>query len=149
MRLARLRPIAIATVAGLLVGRLSGVIGVDGGELRLPILIAFLGFAAKVAAPINLIVTIITIAGAKILLYRNTEEAVCQPTAEDEAKAISQPIEKIGGPVRVKLGTGLSRSQLRLAARPKRHKRNSSGPILLRTSDNVTARSSPRGGDVQ
>ncbi|HEX4111308.1 MAG TPA: sulfite exporter TauE/SafE family protein [Stellaceae bacterium] len=63
MRLARFRPIGIAAVAGLLVGLLSGVIGVGGGELRLPVLIAILGFAAKVAAPINLIVTIITLAG--------------------------------------------------------------------------------------
>jgi uncharacterized membrane protein YfcA len=62
MRLARLRPIALAAVAGLSVGLLSGVIGVGGGELRLPVLITFLGFAAKVAAPINLIVTIITVA---------------------------------------------------------------------------------------
>ena len=58
-----LKPAATAAAAGLAVGLLSGTLGVGGGELRLPVLILLLGFTAKVAAPINLIVTVITLFG--------------------------------------------------------------------------------------
>ena len=55
---------AIAGGTGLLVGVAGGLIGIGGGELRLPILVGLLGFAAKTAAPINLIITVMTILAA-------------------------------------------------------------------------------------
>lgn len=57
------RTAALAGSSGLAIGLISGVIGVGGGELRLPVLLGLLGFAAKVATPINLIVTAITVLG--------------------------------------------------------------------------------------
>jgi uncharacterized membrane protein YfcA len=49
------------------IGGLGGLIGLGGGEFRLPILMYAIGFDAKSAVPINLMVSLVTLAFALIV----------------------------------------------------------------------------------
>jgi uncharacterized protein len=46
------------------IGALAGLVGLGGGEFRLPVLMHGLGFSAKSAVPLNLIVSLVTLAFA-------------------------------------------------------------------------------------
>src|SRR5438874_8256909 len=48
------------------IGGLGGLIGLGGGEFRLPVLMHAIGFDAKAAIPLNLIVSLITLSVAFI-----------------------------------------------------------------------------------
>jgi uncharacterized membrane protein YfcA len=49
------------------IGALSGLIGLGGGEFRLPVLMYAIGFGAKSAIPLNLIVSLMTLAFAMLV----------------------------------------------------------------------------------
>ena len=49
---------------GAAVGTLGGLIGLGGAEFRLPLLIGGFGFKARVAVPLNLLVSLVTVAAA-------------------------------------------------------------------------------------
>jgi uncharacterized membrane protein YfcA len=49
------------------IGGLAGLIGLGGGEFRLPVLMYAIGFDAKSAVPLNLIVSLVTLAFALIV----------------------------------------------------------------------------------
>ena len=49
---------------GAAVGALGGLIGLGGAEFRLPLLIGWFGLSARVAVPLNLLVSLITVAAA-------------------------------------------------------------------------------------
>lgn len=51
------------------IGTLAGLIGLGGGEFRLPVLMHVIGFPAKASIPLNLIVSLTTLAAA--LLFRS------------------------------------------------------------------------------
>jgi uncharacterized membrane protein YfcA len=51
------------------IGGLAGLIGLGGGEFRLPVLIRVIGFPAKAAVPLNLVVSLATLSFA--LVTRN------------------------------------------------------------------------------
>lgn len=51
------------------IGGLAGLIGLGGGEFRLPVLIRVIGFPAKAAVPLNLVVSLATLSFA--LITRN------------------------------------------------------------------------------
>ena len=51
------------------IGGLAGLIGLGGGEFRLPVLTQLIGFSAKAAVPINLLISLVTLAFA--LVVRN------------------------------------------------------------------------------
>ena len=51
------------------IGGLAGLIGLGGGEFRLPILIRVIGFPAKAAVPLNLVISLATLSFA--LVTRN------------------------------------------------------------------------------
>jgi uncharacterized membrane protein YfcA len=51
-------------IVGLVVAIASGLIGLGGAELRLPYLVGVLGLAAKLAVPLNLAVSLVTVAAA-------------------------------------------------------------------------------------
>jgi uncharacterized membrane protein YfcA len=51
------------------IGGLAGLVGLGGGEFRLPVLIHVIGFPAKAAVPLNLVVSLATLAFA--LVTRN------------------------------------------------------------------------------
>jgi uncharacterized membrane protein YfcA len=64
--LTRMRPLtaragAVAVMAGLATGAAAGLIGVGGGEFRIPVLVQVLGFPLKMAAGVNLVVGLITV----------------------------------------------------------------------------------------
>jgi uncharacterized membrane protein YfcA len=46
------------------IGALAGLIGLGGGEFRLPVLMQVVGFGAKAAIPLNLMVSLVTLAFA-------------------------------------------------------------------------------------
>src|ERR1700726_446686 len=48
------------------IGGLGGLIGLGGGEFRLPVLMYAIGFDAKSAVPLNLLVSLVTLAFAAI-----------------------------------------------------------------------------------
>jgi uncharacterized membrane protein YfcA len=51
----------IATLSGLLTGVAAGLIGVGGGEFRIPVLVQLLGFPLKLAGGVNLVVGLFTV----------------------------------------------------------------------------------------
>src|SRR5436305_12659787 len=48
------------------IGGLAGLIGLGGGEFRLPVLMHGIGFDAKSAVPLNLMVSLVTLSFAMI-----------------------------------------------------------------------------------
>jgi uncharacterized protein len=48
------------------IGALAGLIGLGGGEFRLPVLMHGIGFGAKSAIPLNLLVSVVTLAFAML-----------------------------------------------------------------------------------
>jgi uncharacterized membrane protein YfcA len=58
--LANWRTIAIAFGCALLIGGIGGLIGLGGGEFRLPLLVSLIGFSARRAVPMNQILSLIT-----------------------------------------------------------------------------------------
>ncbi|HEY5649540.1 MAG TPA: sulfite exporter TauE/SafE family protein [Nitrospiria bacterium] len=65
------RPL-LAFGTGLPVALLGGLIGLGGAEFRLPILVALFAFGAKTAVPLNLAVSLITVAAAFLTRLRVT-----------------------------------------------------------------------------
>jgi uncharacterized membrane protein YfcA len=58
-----------AFLAAIPIGGLAGLIGLGGGEFRLPVLTQMIGFAARTAIPLNLVISLVTLAFA--LVARN------------------------------------------------------------------------------
>ena len=61
---ARLRWYACGS--GAAVGTLGGLIGLGGAEFRLPVLVKWFGYSARVAVPLNLLVSLITVGAALV-----------------------------------------------------------------------------------
>ncbi|MEM3402596.1 MAG: sulfite exporter TauE/SafE family protein [Candidatus Hadarchaeales archaeon] len=53
--------ICVASLLGFLIGLVAGLLGVGGGEFRLPVLICLLGLPVRVAVAANLIIGILTV----------------------------------------------------------------------------------------
>jgi len=51
------------------IGGLAGLIGLGGGEFRLPVLMQVIGFPARAAVPLNLVISLVTLSAA--LVTRN------------------------------------------------------------------------------
>jgi uncharacterized membrane protein YfcA len=52
---------AIAVVSGFVTGAAAGLIGVGGGEFRIPVLVQLLGFPLKLAGGVNLVIGLFTV----------------------------------------------------------------------------------------
>jgi uncharacterized protein len=61
------------------IGRLAGLIGLGGGEFRLPVLMHSIGFDAKSAVPLNLIISLVTLTFAMISRSRSVSLAAIVP----------------------------------------------------------------------
>jgi uncharacterized membrane protein YfcA len=59
--LAGWRSITIVLGCALLIGGVGGLIGLGGGEFRLPLLVGLIGFTARAAVPMNQILSLITL----------------------------------------------------------------------------------------
>ena len=53
-----------------LIGGIGGLIGLGGGEFRLPILVGLIGFAARAAVPMNQILSLVTLVTALVVRWR-------------------------------------------------------------------------------
>jgi len=56
-----------AFLAAIPIGGLAGLIGLGGGEFRLPVLTQYIGFPARAAIPLNLLISLATLASALAL----------------------------------------------------------------------------------
>jgi uncharacterized protein len=63
------RTITIALGCALLIGGIGGLIGLGGGEFRLPLLVGLIGFTARHAVPMNQILSLITLITALIVRW--------------------------------------------------------------------------------
>ena len=68
--LAGWRAITIALGCALLIGGIGGLIGLGGGEFRLPLLVGLIGFTARGAVPINQILSLITLITALVMRWQ-------------------------------------------------------------------------------
>jgi uncharacterized membrane protein YfcA len=53
--------ILLASLSGFIIGLVAGLLGVGGGEFRLPVLISLIGFPVAIAAAANLLIGILTV----------------------------------------------------------------------------------------
>jgi uncharacterized membrane protein YfcA len=63
------RTVTIALGCALLIGGIGGLIGLGGGEFRLPILVGLIGFAARAAVPMNQILSLVTLTIALVVRW--------------------------------------------------------------------------------
>jgi uncharacterized protein len=63
------RTVTIALGCALLIGGIGGLIGLGGGEFRLPILVGLIGFAARAAVPMNQILSLVTLTTALVVRW--------------------------------------------------------------------------------
>src|ERR1700751_2266153 len=63
------RTTTIAFGCALLIGGIGGFVGPGGGEFRLPILVALIGFTARAAVPMNQILSLITLVTALVVRW--------------------------------------------------------------------------------
>src|SRR6266478_2636015 len=63
------RTITIALGCALLIGGIGGLIGLGGGEFRLPLLVGPIGFTARAAVPMNQILSLITLITALLVRW--------------------------------------------------------------------------------
>jgi uncharacterized protein len=52
------------------IGGLAGLVGLGGGEFRLPVLMYVVGYSARTAVPLNLAVSLITLTFALVVSRR-------------------------------------------------------------------------------
>src|ERR1700730_1585713 len=65
--LAGWRTVTIALGCALLMGSIGGLIGLGGGEFRLPLLVGLIGFTARAAVPMNQILSLVTLVTALVV----------------------------------------------------------------------------------
>jgi uncharacterized protein len=63
------RTTTIALGCAVLIGSIGGLIGLGGGEFRLPVLVALIGFTARAAVPMNQILSLVTLVTALIMRW--------------------------------------------------------------------------------
>lgn len=64
---------------GVPVGVLGGLIGLGGGEFRLPVLVERLGFSPRSAVPMNLLISLLTLGAALVIRARTLSLAAVEP----------------------------------------------------------------------
>lgn len=57
----------VALDCALVIGGIGGLIGLGGGESRLPILVGLIGFTARAAVPMNQILSLLTLVTALVV----------------------------------------------------------------------------------
>src|SRR5215467_1418355 len=63
------RTTTIALGCALLIGGVGGLIGLGGGEFRLPVLVGFIGFTARAAVPMNQVLSLVTLVTALVVRW--------------------------------------------------------------------------------
>src|SRR6202140_3566547 len=67
--LAGWRTVTIAFGCALVFGGIGGLIGLGGGEFRLPLLVGLIGFTARAAVPMNQILSLVTLVTALLVRW--------------------------------------------------------------------------------
>src|ERR1700681_948845 len=67
--LAGWRTVTIALACATLIGGIGGLIGLGGGEFRLPLLVGLISFTARAAVPMNQILSLITLVTALLVRW--------------------------------------------------------------------------------
>lgn len=83
------------------IGGLGGLIGLGGGEFRLPLLMYGIGFDARSAVPLNLLISLVTLAFALIVRSQTTSIAEVAPHYPEMAGLLA------GGMVSASFGASL------------------------------------------
>src|ERR1700676_4571443 len=65
------RPTTIVLACALLIGGIGGLIGLGGGEFRLPLLVGLIGFTARAAVPMNQILSLVTLVTALVVRWHS------------------------------------------------------------------------------
>jgi uncharacterized membrane protein YfcA len=63
------RTVTIALGCALLIGGIGGLIGLGGGEFRLPLLVGLIGFTTRSAVPMNQILSLVTLMTALVVRW--------------------------------------------------------------------------------
>jgi len=63
------RTTIIALACALIIGGVGGLIGLGGGEFRLPVLVGFIGFTARAAVPMNQVLSLVTLVMALVVRW--------------------------------------------------------------------------------
>ena len=63
------RTTIIALACALIIGGVGGLIGLGGGEFRLPVLVGFIGFTARAAVPMNQVLSLVTLVTALVVRW--------------------------------------------------------------------------------
>jgi len=58
------------------IGGLAGLVGLGGGEFRLPVLMYVVGYPARTAVPLNLAVSLVTLTVALLVRSRTLSELI-------------------------------------------------------------------------
>lgn len=74
------RPL-LGLTSGAAVGLLGGLIGLGGGEFRLPILTSLFGYAVRQAVPLNLVISLVTLVAALVIRTQTLSLAAVVPHA--------------------------------------------------------------------
>ena len=67
------------------IGGLAGLVGLGGGEFRLPVLMYVVGYPARTAVPLNLAVSLVTLTFALVVRSRAVSVAALMPYLNEVA----------------------------------------------------------------
>jgi uncharacterized protein len=73
-----------------LIGSVGGLIGLGGGELRLPLLVGLIGFTARTAVPMNQILSLVTLVRGAVQLFIRSARRTKQITDHHLREFIAQ-----------------------------------------------------------
>lgn len=75
------RRASLAVASGAAIGTLGGLVGLGGGEFRLPVLTSLFGYAVRAAVPMNLVVSLITLVASLLTRAGTLSLAAVAPFA--------------------------------------------------------------------
>jgi uncharacterized protein len=71
------------------IGGLAGLVGLGGGEFRLPVLMYVVGYPARTAVPLNLAVSLVTLTFALVVRSRAVSVAALVPYLNEVVASLS------------------------------------------------------------
>ena len=94
------RTLGLALACALVIGGVGGLIGLGGGEFRLPVLVGLLGFAARAAVPMNQLLSLVTGVDPTSTLVAKSVAGLSGCPKRGEARAACLRDGRAGAPFR-------------------------------------------------